>query len=610
MTYVINIQNVDNILNINNMVNKNGNKKYAYVTLVMLNNTYASPAIVLAESIRKLGSLADLIVFVDKNIDNDTIDLLKYFYDKVICVDLLKIEHKNKIQQFILTKLYALELINYEKIIMIDVDCIIFKNTDKVFFMNEPGLILINKTKTEQNNLEKLSSGLVLIKPNKKDFDKVFTLLKDEDIKNENKPLIYILKKIYKKLNTFDDTILSSNKYDEMSDGIQYNIDKPFLMSSDKPIEDRIKLDIFKVWFYYFANILNKYPEIRKYKCLQETIEVSKYFLSNIGRTIVLFRNKRNKIENVRNIYRVEKDKNLEFYHLNISKEYDNTDVNYMVNNLDLVNFVKYIKSMNSSFNFIYNTGSINDIISEIKDDDLLFYLLSEYIKLYTNVFAVLLIDNKKENVSSDLKNNLLYKKDFTIKGIILKNILFNINQEYVYSERINNLLFYEDNKEYKITLEIYQFLYPINFTKYNDTTKKIYVFNDTNSKIRLSSVFLNRNTFNKFNKKEITYFNRSLIDRDNLLKIMNFQTLKKFIYNTWDGENISNLIMINPNTILDTNKYKAGEVKKIIDKKIEIIDIIFANSSKYKKIISNINNPKYYYELEGIKHLYKKIDF
>jgi hypothetical protein len=602
---------------VNNMINVDGDKKYAYATLIMLNNIYASPAIVLAESIRKLGSLADLIIYVDKNLDKNTVDLLRKFYDKIIMIDikLLEIENKNKTQKYILNKLCALELTNYEKVIMIDIDCIIFKNIDKVFMMNEPGLILIKGP----NNIEKMSTGLVLIKPDKQKFDEVKNLLKDEKIEKEEKPLIYVLKKIYENINTFEDTILSSNKYDESSDGIQYNVDKPFLMSSDKPIEDRIKLDIFKVWFYYFANILNKYPDIRKYKCLEETIQVSKYFLSGIGRTIVLFRNisKYNKFDNVKNIYGIQKRNNLEYYHLNISKEYDNTNVNYLVNNMDLNNFINYIKSKNSLFDNLYNDGEIADIILQIKDEDLINYFLSEYIRMYTNVFAILLVndDNIKENKNQvDIINNLIFTKEFTISGVVLKNILFNINQEYVYNERIEYLSTFDSDKKYNVILKIYKFIQPLNdLNEFNKNNKKIFIFNDTNSKIRFSSVFLNRNSLKKFNKKELVYLKKNKIDKNKLINIMKFQTLKKFIYNIWDGEEISNLIIVEPMIILDTNVYKLGEIKKIIDKKIELIEIIFTNvqeykkvASKYKQIIKNINNPKYYYEIEGIKFFNK----
>ena len=115
---------------INNIIKEDGTTKYCYISLVINNNIYASPAIIWAESIRKHGNLGDLIVLVDETIDTDTIELLKKFYDKIIKINKIKIEHENDIQKIILTKLECFNLIQYEKIFIIDSDTIFFKNID------------------------------------------------------------------------------------------------------------------------------------------------------------------------------------------------------------------------------------------------------------------------------------------------------------------------------------------------------------------------------------------------------------------------------------------------------------------------------------------------
>jgi 4-hydroxy-tetrahydrodipicolinate synthase len=57
-----------------NMINIDGSKEYAYVTVVMGEDKYIPGAIVLSESIRKLGSLADLVVIITNKISKEGIE--------------------------------------------------------------------------------------------------------------------------------------------------------------------------------------------------------------------------------------------------------------------------------------------------------------------------------------------------------------------------------------------------------------------------------------------------------------------------------------------------------------------------------------------------------
>ena len=87
-------------------------------------------------------------------------------------------------------------------------------------------------------------------------------------------------------------------------------------------------------------------------------------------------------------------------------------------------------------------------------------------------------------------------------------------------------------------------------------------------------------------------------------------------MYNNYSGNQLDNIIVIKskPFTILDTNKYNEIEIKRIIDKKIILINIIFSSSKifkekikKYQEVITNINNPNKYWVYEGIKMYMKK---
>ena len=60
---------------------------------------------------------------------------------------------------------------------------------------------------------------------------------------------------------------------------------------------------------------------------------------------------------------------------------------------------------------------------------------------------------------------------------------------------------------------------------------------------------------------------------------------------------------------MIDNNSHQISKIKKIMNTKIFNVEIIFTKSSIYKKILKKYNfkleylyNPKYYWELEGIK--------
>lgn len=599
---------------ISNIIKKDGYSKYAYVTLVINNNIYASPAIIMAESIRKYGNLGDLIVFIDEIIDMSTIELLKKFYDKIIKIEKIKIEHKDNVQQIILTKIQCYNLIEYEKIFIIDSDTIFFKNIDNNFNLNVPSCLKIEN----QNNY-----GILMIKPSKKIYNKILEIIKNNRNKltKEKKPFNFIIGILYgNKINKLD-IELGINKYQNNNDGIQYSIDKPFLMTSDKTIEQRIKLDHFKIWFNYLINIINNYPELEKIKCLEEPINISKYFLATLSRFIVNNRkiSRNNKYDIVKEIYGKDiKENNLDFYHIDKSKEYSSENLNYDINNFsDFLNFIKL-----NTFIDIKNIDSknIKELIININNEKkLLYYVLGNYIKIFQNVFIALKISLNSEEKNDDieeLKNNLLYKQEYQINGLVLKNIIFNIYQNYTYTQRINSLVSLEDNQIYLINIEIYQTLYPIDILDKN-YMNKVYILIEPNTKIRFVSIFFNLNTFEKFNNNNISWINtiekNNFIDRKSIEKILYFQTLKKWLYNNYNANTMNNIIIMKQKNkklvILDNNKYNLAEIKRLNQIKINYIDLIFLKSSQYIKIIEknkytdnyiyNINN---YMEIEGIK--------
>ena len=136
------------------MIDDNGHKLYAYVTLIMLNNRYIPGAIVLAFYLKKIGSLADLVVLVTPDINEDGRRVLGIFFDKVIEVPLIHVPNwRTRTQKhrmyldYVFTKYNLFNLTQYKKIILIDADAIVLKHPDHLFTLNAPaGCLLEDKS--------------------------------------------------------------------------------------------------------------------------------------------------------------------------------------------------------------------------------------------------------------------------------------------------------------------------------------------------------------------------------------------------------------------------------------------------------------------------------
>lgn len=599
-------------MDIESMINKDGTKKYAYVMLLMIDEKYVPASIVLAESLKKIGCLADLVVMIDENINDKTVDLLKMFYDKIVKVEKIFSQSPDPIQKYLITKIQGLKLTEYEKIALIDVDSIILSHPNKIFTYQPPSGQYISNI---------LSTGIILLKPSITDFDKL--LIKSKEISKEiTKPLVYLLQEFYKDFNQIDPLILKSNDYDyEDTYGIQYNKNKPFILKSSIPIETRSKWKHFRLWFMYFRNILNDYPDIVNYRCLDEVIDLLKYYLAPLSRFMVEERHKKQKIkkEQIKELYGLSPEKNLDYYHLDLSREYHSDDLVYLINDYSIGAFIEYLKNKTNILTDMKLTSviNINDILKQVDSTVILDYLLSEYIKIFPNVYIILLVNESSEpktKLTKQLKQNLFFKKEFNFMGLVLKSILFNVYQENVYQERLYELGIFADYETYRVQLLFYQSIHPLNLSLPNDN-RKIFIFDDTNSKVRLGSIFLNRNTLNRYQKEKIKLVSNNQIKRKELKSILNFQSIKKWLYNNYSGNQLDNCVIIKskPLTILDLNFYTKSEGKKLLEKEIELFKLINSSSKSYLKskkkfdlIKEKLLDPNNYWIYEGIKVLIK----
>jgi hypothetical protein len=623
---------------------------------------------------------------IDKDIENETINMIRKFYNKIIKIDPIEIKNNNSVQQIILSKLNAFNLIEYKKIFIIDIDTIIFKNIDKYFFdYRTPSVTFLEN---------KLNYGFILVEPSKEIFSQAINLIKKYKLELEKakKPFEFIIKKLFIKINTIDINLSSTNYLNVY--GIQYTGDKPFLMSSSLTIEERMVLNRFKIWFISFIGILNKYPEFKNIKSIYETIEVSKYFLAPISRFIIelIKLGKNNKNEMVSYIYGKQKFNKLEYYHLDISKDYSGEYINYMsnINRIKVflqyltdqtgIDFCQYDNYNNSKeiINFLFQYEQKKNIVNsdekvkfnnQIQQSKILNLFLNHCLKIFSNVFVVIEFNNNKDfkkynliksktNMNEftyiykgiqELENNLLYKNQLNINGKILSNIIFNIFQNYTYIQKLDKLEKISIETDYLINYYIYETISQINFFDMINSKTNVFVLFDKGSKIRFSSIFFNPNTLIMFknqhhfcnyinyqyNDKDVK-INKKFINKNSLLNLIYFQTLKKWIYSTYSGNDIENVIIgelesdnldfkietesknffFNKLILIDNITTNIGRVKKIKDNKIFFIEIIFLKISQYKNILSNykkifelVSNSEYQWELEGIKFFVEKIN-
>ncbi len=633
---------------VDKFIKKSGKYNYAYVVMVINDNIYANPGIIFAESLKRVGCMCDIVAMVDNKINKDTINLLNNFFNKIIRIDKIEINHPNSIQNIILSKINVFKMIEYDKIFLIDVDTIIFTNLDKFFIEEE----FANNSKELIYMADIKNYGFILIRPSNDIYSKCLKIISEHRSKliKSAKPFEFVLSNIYKLTDI--KKINCNISYDSYSnvDCIQYRKNKPFLMESNLTIQQRQNLNHFKVWFSYLSNIINKFPEIREYKCVSESIEISKYFLSSLSRFIVDFvkLNKSKKMSNTINIYGANNYKKIEYYHLDMTKEYTNKFIKYDMDTYDIKLFLEYldtisIKNKNTkSKSFIsYNSsGSSKLLIDKLQKDDInmLYLFLNNYIKMFSNTFVIIETDSKNKLFSneaiSDLKNNLIYKQNFKLKNTTLKNIIFNLYQNFTYNQRIQFITKLMDKNKsdtiYELTLSIYEMTSSI-ISYDQNYNLDLFIFYEQSSKIRLSSIFFNPNTINYYDTNTHTdsklnfpnifgIESNSKINNLNLLQIISMiylQSLKKFIFSVYSGDEINNIGLYYEKydkiILIDNNKHSVAKIKNINTNKIFFLTIIFSSSSQYKSILKEkkINpNTIYcsdkYWEYEGIKIMVK----
>lgn len=150
-----------------NMKRPDGSSKFAFVTFLMMNDSYLASTLLLAYGLKKQNSQADTVCMVTEEIDEDTIVPLKLIYDHVVRVKRIFVPHKERKgredRPLWFTRLNSLLLgpdgnygLNYEKVCILDADVYPIRHYDSLFSVPTPAGMLNEK---KSNCLEWDESG-------------------------------------------------------------------------------------------------------------------------------------------------------------------------------------------------------------------------------------------------------------------------------------------------------------------------------------------------------------------------------------------------------------------------------------------------------------------
>lgn len=180
-------------------------KKYAYVMILYGDSIYFVGALVTGWSLKKVTNIDkhDIIILCTPDVPLMQKKLLEKIYTRVINIEYAKVRSTtSKRFKDVFTKLKCLELEEYEKIVLMDIDMCVVKSLDYIFILTPPAGSLINpgkmpeikhgdpipKNRILENNkfIYGVNAGLLLLKPDKKEYDNIIN-----DLESHPEKLLY-----------------------------------------------------------------------------------------------------------------------------------------------------------------------------------------------------------------------------------------------------------------------------------------------------------------------------------------------------------------------------------------------------------------------------------
>ena len=153
------------------MKRADGTARFAFVTFLMLNDSYLSGALMLAYSLRKQKTKADLVCMVTEEITSSARYALGLLFDHIVEVEKIFVPHRRRQERqdrpYWFTRLNVLRLdedgdlgFKYEKVIILDADVLPLKHYEHLFTLDAPAGI-VNERKS--HFLESDSDGRYMV---------------------------------------------------------------------------------------------------------------------------------------------------------------------------------------------------------------------------------------------------------------------------------------------------------------------------------------------------------------------------------------------------------------------------------------------------------------
>ncbi len=153
------------------MTREDGSRRYAYVTFLMMNDSYLSGALLMAYGLKKQWTEADIICLVTPEITASARAALACIYDHVVEVETIFVPHKRRHERhdrpFWFTRMNALRLgsdgdlgFAYEKIVVLDADVLPMKWYDHLFTLEAPAGVM---NESKENCIDEDEQGTYIV---------------------------------------------------------------------------------------------------------------------------------------------------------------------------------------------------------------------------------------------------------------------------------------------------------------------------------------------------------------------------------------------------------------------------------------------------------------
>jgi alpha-N-acetylglucosamine transferase len=163
-------------------------KKYAYVSLVYGDNIFFLGAMVLAYSLKKRSPKWPIVALVTGDVPAKQVELLGHIFDRVVMIEHTPYNPKcltgySQRYAHVFSKLRCLQLTEYDKVLVLDIDMAIVHNIDHLFDLPAPAASPSRRDYGPVGGKvprgEVINAGTMLIAPDSNEYDRLQAIILD-----------------------------------------------------------------------------------------------------------------------------------------------------------------------------------------------------------------------------------------------------------------------------------------------------------------------------------------------------------------------------------------------------------------------------------------------